>query len=720
MARSVTTVPGMARWKKWLLGFGVVLLLVTGWLYWPESAASEVAGIAPAPGTYDVIIRRDTYGIPHVRGTTDVDAAYGLAYAHAEDDFQTIQQTFLAARGKLASVFGPDSAAIDYFVYLLRIPQTVEEGWPSLSPEVRALCDAYADGINHYAELHPGEALPGLFPVTGKDIVGAFTQKVPLFFGLESTLGALFGEERPDLSAAAAPAFRYGSNVFAVSPQRSSEGQTMLVSNSHQPWFGPVAWYEAHVTSDEGWDMTGGLFPGMPVLALGHNRDLAWSFTVNHPDLIDVYELDIDPNDPNRYRVDGEWLTLEVGEAPIQVRLAGRLRWDFPQEVLWSIYGPVVRQDHGTYAIRYAGIGETGLVEQLYEMNKAATFDEWKAALGRRDGLPSFNVGYADRTGKIAYLYHGLIPDRDPSFDWSAYVPGDTRATLWDAYVPLDALPWVVDPESGFIQNSNSTPFTAALETLDPADFPEFMGVEDQETNRSLRSRELFAADDSITLDELEAIKWDMTYHADSLPVRLVDQIVAGEWGVDLEPAVDLLASWDRVADPDDPATALVIALLARLLDDGVDFDPSQMGEELVVGDTELRNALRAVVQTLREGYDRIDPPWSEVNRLVRGDIDAGVGGGPDLLHAVYGSFEDGRFVGIAGDAYVLFVTFEADGTVTSQGVHQFGSATLDQSSPHFADQVELFVDRRLRPVWFEEADIVANLEVEYRPGERP
>jgi acyl-homoserine lactone acylase PvdQ len=710
----------MARWKKLMLGLAFALALGATWMFWPESAAGEVEGITPPPGTYDALIRRDTFGIPHIWGATDADAAYGLAFAHAEDDFLTIQQTFLAARGRLASVYGVGSAPVDYFVHLLRIPETVAEGWPLLAPETRALCEAYADGVNHYAELHPEASLVGLFPLTGMDVVSAFTQKVPLFFGLEGTIGALFEEDRPDLSAAGMPAVRYGSNVFAVSPNRSENGETMLVSNSHQPWSGPVAWYEAHVKSEEGWDMTGALFPGMPVLALGHNRDLAWSFTVNDPDLIDVYELDIDPDDPNRYKVDGEWLTLEVGQAPIEVRLSGRLRWTVTREVLWSIYGPVVRQDHGTYAIRYAGIGETGLVEQLLEMNKATTFEEWESALARQDGLPSFSVGYADKTGKIAYLYHGLFPDRDPAFDWSGYVAGDTRATLWEGYVPLEDLPWVVDPAGGFVQSSNSTPFTAGPERLDPRGFPDFMGVEDQETNRSLRSLELFGADDSITLDELKAIKWDMTYHEDSLPAQLVERVVNDEWPADLAPAIDLLASWDRVADPDDPVTGLVVMLLSELLEAEVDLNASQMGSALEVADEVLEEALRAAITALEDRHGQLSVRWSEVNRLVRGDLDIGIGGGPDLLHAVYGESIDGRFEGIAGDAYVLFVVFHSDGSITSEGIHQFGSAVLDAESAHYADQASLFAGRRLRPVWFEEEDILANLEDEYRPGNRP
>ena len=705
----------MSRLRKAFLGLLAVLAVASVWMFWPESA--NVDGIAPPDGTYDSLIRRDTYGVPHVWGRTDADAAYGLAWAHAEDDFLTIQQTLLAARGKLATVYGPDAAPVDYFVQLLRIPETVEAGWPRLPADVRALCTAYADGLNHFAQKHPSEALFGLFPLEGKDIVAAFTQKVPLFFGLDGVLGSLFSEERPDLEAAAMPTVRYGSNVFAVSPLRSAAGETMLVSNSHQPWTGPVAWYEAHVTSDEGWDMTGALFPAMPMLALGHNRDLAWSFTVNSPDLIDVYELEIDPNDPDRYRLDGEWLTLETRRVGIQVRLAGRLRWTFNQDALWSEFGPVVRQPHGTYAIRYAGMGQTGLVEQLYRMNRATGFEEWKAALATQDGLPSFNIGYADAEGTIALVYHGLFPDRDPAFDWSGYLPGNTSQTLWSGYVPLDDLPWVIDPAGGFIQNSNSTPFTAALQELDPADYPEAMGVEVQETNRSLRSRELLASDSSLTADELAAIKWDMTYHPDSLVARLAERIPTLATEPDLAEAVAAVAAWDREADPDDPASALMVGTLAELLDAGADVNASQLGVG-EVGDEELRTAFTAAVATLTEHFGRVDPPWAEVNRLVRGDLDIGLGGGPDLLHAVYGDQIDGRFEGIAGDAYVLLVAFGPDGTITSHSIHQFGSDTLGEGSAHYADQAPLFASRRFKPVWFTEADILANLEREYRPGE--
>jgi penicillin amidase/acyl-homoserine-lactone acylase len=130
---------------------------------------------------------------------------------------------------------------------------------------------------------------------------------------------------------------------------------------------------------------------------------------------------------------------------------------------------------------------------------------------------------------------------------------------------------------------------------------------------------------------------------------------------------------------------------------------------------------LREAAQHLLDHYGRLDVPWEAVNRLRHGSVDLGLGGGPDVLHAVYGELgKDGRFVGNAGDSYVLMVNWDADGRVHSRSIHPFGSATLDAESPHHTDQAPLFVQRRLKPVWMDEADIRAHLERAYRPGETP
>src|SRR3954470_24532052 len=147
----------MTRRRIVVAGAATVALAAALLAVWPRPKLDRTR-LGPAR-RYDVRILRDTWGLPHVFGRTDPDVAYGLAWAHAEDDFQTIQGALLATRGRLASVLGREGAANDYMVELLRIRDVVDTGYArDLSPETRALCEAYADGMNHYAALHPDRA----------------------------------------------------------------------------------------------------------------------------------------------------------------------------------------------------------------------------------------------------------------------------------------------------------------------------------------------------------------------------------------------------------------------------------------------------------------------------------------------------------------------------------------------------------------------------------
>lgn len=172
---------------------------------------------------------------------------------------------------------------------------------------------------------------------------------------------------------------------------------------------------------------------------------------------------------------------------------------------------------------------------------------------------------------------------------------------------------------------------------------------------------------------------------------------------------MEVVRAWDMGTNPENTGAALVIWTFQSLgFPEPEEIEPS-----------ELAAAFVETVRVLKEAHGRVDVEWAEVNRLQRGDLDLGLGGGPDILHAVYGEMlEDGRLKGQAGDSYVMLVTWDADGNVSSRSIHQYGSATLDETSPHYADQSPLFVRRELKPVWLDEAEIRAHLEREYRPGE--
>ena len=240
----------MNRTRKILLTvFAALILLavaIAGINIARRPPAPDPAALIVAAERYDVRILRDTWGVPHIFGTTDADVAYGLAYAHAEDDFPTIQGALLAARGELAAAFGPGAAPNDYMVHLLRVWDAVDARYTTdLSPATRALCEAYAAGFNHYAALHPDEVLPGILPVRGQDVVAGYVHKLPLFYGMDRTLQELFAPERRGqismqsnaeaFMLSDAPSLPTGSNAIAVGPSRSADGKTRLAVNSHQP-----------------------------------------------------------------------------------------------------------------------------------------------------------------------------------------------------------------------------------------------------------------------------------------------------------------------------------------------------------------------------------------------------------------------------------------------------------------------------------------------------
>ena len=688
---------------------------------WVGCAARPPAPSAlPAVPHPDVRILRDHFGVPHVFGHSDADAAFGLAYAHAEDDFATIQEVLFGVRGKLASVRGPSAAPGDYVVMLLGIWKDVLRGWErDLDPRTRAILDAYAAGVEFYAKLHPAEVWDGLLPVRGQDVLAGFALRSPFFFGLDATLRDLYRSggapaEAEQLAAIPFAAPAIGSNSFAVAPSRAADGRAHLLVNSHQPWTGPVAWYEAHVRSDEGWDAVGGVFPGSPVILHGHNRDLGWAFTVNRPDLVDVYRLEINPKNRNQYRFDGAWRDLEVEKIAIRVRLFGFLPVVADREVLRSVYGPVLRLPHGSFAIRWAGMGEVRQVEQWYRMNRATSFEAWRDAM-RMQAIPSLNAAYADRSGRIAYFYNARIPVRAPGYDWSGVVPGNTSLTLWTEFLPFDAMPRVVNPPSGFVQNCNSSPFETTLGAGNPRpeDFPESAGIETRMTNRSLRALEQLGADSSLTDEELRAIKFDVTVSEKSELFEYLDRALAAVDAAGVEPqsleasAAALLRSWDRRADSGNRATTLAILTLYPLIQARHDGRP----------EPDPRASLSAATATLMRRHGRLDPPWSWVNRMSRGAVASGVDGAPDVLHAVEGPLEHGRVAADSGDGLMFFVSFGKDGA-RSESLHQYGSATGRPKSPHYADQVPLFVAHQLKPVWLDESAIRAHLEREYRPGE--
>ena len=686
-----------------VVSLGIVILADCAAQPSPPNPATFIAKAAQ----YDVRIRRDSWGVPHILGKTDADTAFGLGFAHSEDDFATIQDVALATRGTLAASVGAKGAVTDYLVHLFRVWETVNARYEKdLPPEVRRIAEAYADGVNYYAALHPEKVKPGLLPLTGKDVVAGFVFKTPFFYGLDSTLRKLTAD------TGGKPLPEIGSNGLAVGPRRSADSATRLLVNSHQPYAGPVSWYEVVLQSGEGWHVAGGLFPGSPVMLHGHNEHLGWANTVNRPDLVDIYRLTINPKNDNQYLLDGQWRDFEKSDAAIRVKLFGPLFWTVHRDVLFAAQGPVFKTDHGVFAIRYAGMNEVSQLTQYFRLNKARDLDEWKAAM-RLQALPSINYVYADEKGNIGYIYNGEFPVRKEGIDWKGFIPGDRSDLIWHSYLPFDKIPQLWNPRSDFVFNSNNTPFqaTAPEDDLKPSDFSPTLGIQTNMTNRAMRALETFGADTAITADAFHRYKFDITYSTHSDIMRMIAEILKADPGndPDLKQAQQILKGWDRRTDIHNRGTALAVLMALRTASD----EPSEPWRKKPL------DALKDAIALLKTHFGRLDPEWGQLNRFRRGKVDLPIDGGPDIYRAVYGTQQDdGTLTAVDGDTFIMFVTWDKNGKLSSQSIHQFGSATLEESSRHYDDQSPLFVKMQLKPVWFTEDELKGHVEADYRPGE--
>ena len=724
--------PARIGWTLLALVLLTVLLLLT----WEPFLARQ-PGPPPPAHVYSAEVIRDEWGVPHIHGKTDPDVGFGIGWAHAEDDFATLQDVLAMTRGRYGAIAGTDGAKVDYVYHLLDARGTVDRHYAALPADTRALFDGYASGLNLYAARHPGEVkLARLFPVNGQDIAVGFAVRQPFFFGLDKTIGPLVAGEPlptdfgPRLDGKPSPDYEHGggdlaaptpvkaskpgplpfgedgalagSNAFAIAPKRSGDGVTRLVSNAHQPWRGGTAWYELEVQSDQGWHMAGALFPGMPFVALGHNETLGWTNTVNRPDLTDVYKL-VRDSAGTHYQLDGKWLPLEQHRVWLPVRF-GPVVLPVPQTVWRSAHGPVIVNKLGAFAIRYAAIDDISSLAAFYHLDKAKDLAEWQA-LVEQHPLPALNFIYADKAGNIAYRYNGAFPLRKPGVDWRGVLPGDRSDLIWHQLAPADAAPHYLNPASGFLFNSNNTPFlaTGAGDALDPAKTSPLLGVELDMTNRARRASKLLSATNPIGRAELERIKFDTGYERAGYVKTALDRIAALDLRrePELQRAQALLAGWDLKADGHGAADALAVIILKDAMTASYNHKVPPAPHK----------ALEDATTHLMKFFGRLDPPLGVAERVRQGMIDLPMDGGGDTLRAAtsYNIAPDGRLTIKHGDSFVMFIEWPKDGPVRSQSIVPFGAATTRPASPHYADQAALFVQHKFKPVHFERADVLAH-----------
>lgn len=658
------------------------------------------------PSKIDII--RDKYGVPHIFGKTDPDVAYGLAWAHAEDDFETIQQSLMAGKAMLAEYQGKKGASIDYIVHLLRIPELVEERYESdLAPDFKKLLEGYSAGLNAYAAKHPKEVLLNkIFPVTPKDMVQYSVLQLCILSGADKALAAIFGGTVPLLENYKTQ----GSNAFAFNSNKTTDGNVYLAINAHQPLEGPVAFYEAHLSSEEGWNILGANFPGAPSILHGVNEHLGWAHTVNEPDKLDVYQLEINPENKNQYKFDGKWEVLEEKVARLKVKIAG-LKINVKKKAFWSKYGPTIITDRGTFSIRMPAQMDIRGLEQWYRFNKAKNFTEFKAAVNMK-AIPGYNIVYADKYDTIYYISNGRIPIRNKNYNWKTTLPGNTSATLWNQLHPIDALPQVLQPKSGFVYNTNHSPFHSTEGPENPIVRDITMGYETLENNRSKRFEEMFKPLNKVSYEDFKRIKFSRQFPSNFyFPYNIDTLFMLDETKyTDIADLIANLKSWDKIGIAESIGAGTFFMVYHSVIPNRMTFM-----KQGFISESDAVQILRDAKSKMLVNFKRTNLQLGDIQKLVRGNVVLPLPGLPDVLAPMYSiPYKDGMYKGNQGDAYIELVRFTKDGPII-ESVNVYG-ASARKESPHYTDQMDMYVKQQTKTMTLNKATVYQLAVKKYNP----
>jgi acyl-homoserine-lactone acylase len=660
----------------------------------------------------------DRFGVPHVfaRDTRALFYGFGWAQAHSHGDL--LLRLYGESRARGAEYFGKDALELDRWLAVNEAPATAARWYRQQSPEFRSYLEAFAKGINDYATQHPdrlSEDVRRVLPIEGLD---PLRHALRLFqYSYVSSQSRVTGALRqtPERTE------RGGSNAWAVAPSRTTEGHALLLGNPHLPWSGWYTYYEANLQAP-GLNLYGATQVGLPVLRFVFSDHLGFNQTVNGIDGMDLYALTVEGD---RYLFDGEWKSFEESSHTLKVRQPDGSFRNEPVRIRKSIHGPVVHDAEGrTIAMRVSGLDRPFALEQYWQMQTARSFAEYERAL-RRLQVPSFNIVYADREGNIHYLFNGLLPKRksgDHAF-WSGIVPGDRSDTLWQGYHEFDELPQVLNPPTGYVQNTNDPPWNAAWpSSLSPANYPAYTAP----TNASFRAhRSLRMLGDmrKVTLEDfIESKHSTRSELADRI---LEDLLEAADVETDaprVKEAAAVLREWDRHTDANSRGALLFLYWAQRFMgpamaDDTNFLVPYNLSKPLTTP-RGLKNPAEAVsmlddaaAQMLTD-FGAMDTPWGDVMRYQHRNADYPANGGFGNLGIfrvmTFGPLKDGKRTPIHGETYVVCVEFSD--TPRAYALMAYGSSS-QPGSPHAEDQLEWMTRKHLRPVWRTRQEVLDNLE---------
>ena len=687
----------------------------------------------------NVTIIRDDFGVPHIYAKTDADAIFGMLYAQSEDDFNRVEQNYIWATGRLAEVEGEEAIFSDLRARLYMTTDEAKAAY-AVAPEwLQALCDAFADGVNWYLLSNP-EVKPRLLTTFepwmpmyfSEGSIGGDIEQIPLdgireFYGGEISVASRRNQFKEPS----------GSNGFAISGDLTESGNAMLLINPHTSFFFRG---EIHVVSEEGLNAYGAVTWGQFFVYQGFNENTGWMHTSTYVDFMDEFVEDVyEENGELKYRYGDEVRPVEVSEVTLIYKDGdGLSERTFP--MYHTHHGPVTHSEDGKWVVTKINWDPVNALHQSFIRTKLRDYDEFREMMDIRTNS-SNNTVFADSSGNVAYFHGNFVPKRDSAFDFSRPVDGSNPATDWQGLHEVDDIVTVLNPENGWIQNCNSTPFTSAAEfSPKREDYPTYMAP-DPENYRGVHAVRVLTGASGLTLDKLLDIAYD-TYlpgFEHLIPGLIEAHDQAEEAASEISDAIEVLRDWDYRVSADSVAMTLAHFYGTALYEDGEMpdemSDASFMDKMKVLGTgSAYAERLRIFAQTvamLEADFGQWNTPWSEVNRYQRinGDIrqpfndnepslPIGMASGRWGALASFGAPRYAgtkRIYGTSGNSFVAVVEF---GDKVKAKSMLAGGQSGDPESPHFDDQAQRYADREFKDVAYYREDVERRALRTYHPGE--
>lgn len=684
-----------------------------------------------------VEIIRDDFGVPHIYGKSDADAVFGLLYAQCEDDFRRVERNYLWATGRLAELEGEKELYSDLRANLYMTEEEARQTYEKAPVWLKELCVAFADGVNYYLHTHP-EVKP--------QVITKYEPWMPMFF-FEGSIGGdieristsalqAFYEQDSALAVVDSKAIErqlldepQGSNGIAIAPSLSESGNAMLLINPHTSfYFRP----EVHVISEEGLNAYGAVTWGQFFVYQGFNEKTGWIHTSTFVDFIDEFVEEVGEENGNYfYRFGEEKRPVETREVTLKYKDGDQLK-----EKTFTIYrthhGPITHQQDGKWVATRINWDPVHALEQSYTRTKLHNFAEFKDMMNIRTNS-SNNTVFADAEGNIGYFHGNFIPKRNPAFDFSKPVDGTNPATDWQGLHTVDESIVILNPGTGWIQNCNSTPFTAAAEfSPKKEDYPAYMAP-DSENFRGLHAvKVLKGLQGKLNLDSFLSLAYDPYLPAFEFLIPELLKAVGSDANQEQKQVIDLLKTWDFRTSKESVAMSVAhfygenYQRAFRSLNRFAQPNPNAK----IPTSAEIKEVFAQTLEQMKADFGTWNTPWGEINRFQRlnGDINAafddskpyipvGLASGNWGALAAYGarSTENTkRLYGYRGNSFVAVVEF---GEKVKAKTILAGGQSADPNSPHFFDQAQRYADVDFKEVAFYREDVEQRATSKYHPG---